>query len=111
MTAAKRRVLLDACVPQELRHRLSVFDVMTARYANLHTLKNGALLAAAEGRFDVLVTVDASMAQQQNLHGRTLSIVVARVKANRLPELLALLPQLRAAVQTVSPGHVAVVRG
>ena len=48
------RVLLDACVPEDLRHHIFGHDVETARYAGLSHLSNGALLSAMAGRFDVL---------------------------------------------------------
>ena len=55
------RVLLDACVPQDFRHELAGVDVTTARFANLAQLSNGKLLAAIEGRYDVLVTTDRKL--------------------------------------------------
>ena len=55
------RILLDACMPQDFRHALKNFDVVTARYAGLATLSNGALLAAMAGKFDVLVTTDRNL--------------------------------------------------
>lgn len=39
-------------------------------------LDNGALLAAAEAQFDVLVTTDQNLRYQQNLAGRLLAILV-----------------------------------
>jgi hypothetical protein len=52
------RVLLDACVPKGLRGRLSGHDVRTAPEMGWGDLDNGDLLAAMEGSFDALVTVD-----------------------------------------------------
>ena len=43
------------------------------------TLKNGELLAAAEGNgFEVFVTTDTNLAYQQNLSNRKIAIVVLR---------------------------------
>ena len=46
------KILLDACIPQDLRHELLEHDVQTARFAGLHELTDSALLDAMEGRFD-----------------------------------------------------------
>ena len=39
-------------------------------------LKNGDLLRAAEGQFDVLITADQNLKYQQNLQNRRIAIVV-----------------------------------
>ena len=52
------RLLLDECVPKRLRRELSGYDVQTVREAGWAGLKNGALLRAADGSFDALITVD-----------------------------------------------------
>jgi hypothetical protein len=100
------RVLLDACVPVDLRHAITGFNVTTARFAGLSRLSNGALLKAAEGRFDVLVTVDTSILQQQNMSGRHLAIIVLRSASNRIQGLLPLLPELKKTLAEVGPGEV-----
>lgn len=65
------RVLLDECVDERLRRYFQRHDCQTARFANLAGLKNGALLDSAEKLgFDVLVTVDQSIPDQQNFGGR-----------------------------------------
>lgn len=102
----RRRVLLDECVPQDLRHALSEFDVQTAEYAGLAGISNGALIAAAEGRFDVIVTTDKRLRFQQNLAGRSIAVVVLHAASNRLPDLLEFLDGLGEAIATVKPGEV-----
>ena len=98
----KRRVLLDECVPQDLRHALSEFAVQTAEHAGLAGISNGALIAAAEGRFDVLVTTDTKLRHQQNLTGRALGIVVVHATSNRLPDLLPLATEICRAILAVA---------
>jgi hypothetical protein len=46
--------------------------------------QNGELLKLAETAFDVLVTLDTNLRYQQNLAGRTISIVVLQSSSNRL---------------------------
>lgn len=61
------RVLLDECLPRKLKQELGGHEVRTAQEEGWAGLKNGALLQAAAGRFDVLLTVDRNIAFQQNL--------------------------------------------
>ena len=63
------RVLLDACVPSGLRTRLTGHEVRTAPEMGWGNLDNGRLLAAMTGHFDVLVTVDKRLPQQQPIAG------------------------------------------
>jgi hypothetical protein len=80
-----KRVLLDACVPHWVRHRLGVFETSTAQFAKLDHLSNGDLLAAINGRFDVLVTLDRNMTYQHQMLRYDVAIVVLRPNSqNRL---------------------------
>jgi hypothetical protein len=85
---------------------LSAFDVQTAEYAGLAGISNGALIAAAEGRFDVIVTTDKRLRFQQNLTGRLIAIVVLDAASNRLPDLLRQADALVAAIRSVKLGEV-----
>ena len=69
------RIILDENVPFALRRMLTARQVTTVQQAGFRGLQNGALLAALEGEFDVLVTADKNLRYQQNLTGRTLAIV------------------------------------
>jgi hypothetical protein len=60
-------VLLDENVPHALRRQLSKHDTITAAYAGLAGLKNGALLKAAiEAGFEVVVTGDKTLQYEQS---------------------------------------------
>ena len=50
-------------------------QVTTVQRAGFRGLKNGNLLAALEGAFEVFVTADKNLRYQQNLTGRNLTIV------------------------------------
>lgn len=56
-----KRVLLDECLPKRLKSMLTGHDVMTVPEAGHAGLKNGELLAAIAGRFDVFVTIDSNL--------------------------------------------------
>jgi predicted nuclease of predicted toxin-antitoxin system len=103
------RVLLDECLPRRLTHLLAGHAVMTAAEAGLAGTKNGLLLAQAAGRFDVLVTVDQSLPNQQNLHSAGIGLVILVAISNRLDDLRPLVPQLLAILPSVAAGQVILI--
>jgi len=72
------RILFDKNVPIGVRRFLSGHDVRTFVEMQWHPqCENGELLKAAEAEgFNVLVTSDQNIRQQQNLTGRKLALVV-----------------------------------
>ena len=63
------RLLLDACTPRRLKRDFTGHEVSTVEEAGLKGFKNGDLLRAASGNFDVLITVDQNLLHQQtSLH-------------------------------------------
>ena len=104
------RVLLDACMPQDLRHEISGHEVQTARFAGLADLDDGDLLAAIAGRFDVLITADKNMPRQHVIAGRPFSVVLVRTHHNLLDELKPLVPRLHRALMSAKAGEVVEVR-
>jgi predicted nuclease of predicted toxin-antitoxin system len=100
------KILLDACVPQWLRTELSGSEVTTAHYAMLDQLSDSQLLDAAEGRYDVLVTLDRSIPHQQQIAGRRLAVIVLRVQDQTPESFRALVPALVDAINEVKPGEV-----
>lgn len=101
------KLLLDECVDGRLRHLLPGHDCQTARHAGLVGLQNGLLLDAAEfAGFDVLITVDQNIPEQQNLSARRLAILILEGPTNRLRDLAPLVPASLAALTTIRPGQV-----
>ncbi len=109
--SGRKRVILDACVPADFRHHIRTADVVTARYVGLQDHKNGLLLAAIDGKFDVFVTVDASLVKQQNLTGRTISVIVVRAKTNRMVDLIPLAAEVMGVISAIQPGEMREVVG
>jgi hypothetical protein len=105
------RVLLDECLPRKLKQELGGHDVRTAQEEGWAGLKNGALLQAAAGRFDVLLTVDRNIAFQQNLQGLRIAIIAMVATSNRLRDLRPLMGEVRQALSQVKPGEVGRVGG
>jgi len=74
------KILIDECLPSELKETLTTMghDCQTVRQAGFGSKKNGELLAIAEGRWEVLLTRDRNIKYQQNMTGRSVSIVILR---------------------------------
>jgi len=70
------KILFDQGTPLPLRRSLTSHEVATAFEMGWSKLANGELLAAAEGKFDALITTDQNLRYQQNLQGRQLAILV-----------------------------------
>jgi hypothetical protein len=101
------KILLDECADERLRLLFTDHDCQTARFASLTGLKNGRLLDAAEAAgFDVLITVDQSIPDQQNLSARKISIVILLGATNRLKDLTPLVGAALSAMGSVERGQV-----
>jgi len=101
------RILLDECLPKDLRTYLSGHECQTAAQAGLAGNSNGELLTLAErSGWQVLLTMDRGMPYQQNLTGRTISIAIVRAKSNRVPDLLPHVPAMLTALANLKPGEV-----
>lgn len=70
-------------------------------------LRNGRLLAAAEGAgFAVLITVDQGMRHQQNMSGRRIAVLIMRAATNNLRDLAPLVPSALGVLPGLQPGSV-----
>ncbi len=105
------RVLLDECVDERLRLLFSAYECQTARFAGLAGLKNGRLLETAEkAGFEVIITVDQNIPDQQNLEGRSIPLVVLCEPTNRLHDLEPLVPGAISALRSIGRGEVVRIR-
>jgi predicted nuclease of predicted toxin-antitoxin system len=98
------RVLLDECVPRKLRRELPGHDVFTVTERGWSGVKNGELLALAEAEFDVFLTVDQNLKFQQNLKALRIGVILLVARNNRLRTLLPLMPEMRAAFESIKAG-------
>lgn len=96
------KVLFDVNTPHPLRRLLLEHEVTFAQDMGWAELRNGELIKAAEGRFDVLLTADQNLRYQQNLRGRMLAILV--IPTNRLREVLHYVEDIRSALAVIKPG-------
>ncbi len=101
------RILVDECLPRQLRHwleRSGVFDVSTVQDEGWANIKNGKLLRAAnDAGFDVLLTADKNMHYQQNFDGLHLSSIVVPTNRKKLVEKC--IPAILQSLEQVHPGQ------
>jgi predicted nuclease of predicted toxin-antitoxin system len=97
------RVVLDENLPIKIRQFFDAsFQVVTVQELGFSGIKNGELLAELEGNYEVFLTADKNLLYQQNLTGRSLSIV--ELPINRWPILKLHDPEIVAATATAIPG-------
>jgi len=101
------RILLGECLPRDLRKHLPGHVCRTVPQVGMAGKANGALLEFAQNSgWQVLLTMDRGMPYQQNLIGRSISLVIIRSQSNRLADLLPHVPAILAALPSLGPGEV-----
>jgi predicted nuclease of predicted toxin-antitoxin system len=105
------RLLLDECMPARLRRNMPGHEVQTVPQAGWASIKNGKLLRliADSGKFDVFLTVDKNLPQQQKIKDLPFAVVVLRSKSNRLADVIPFVPDLLRRLREFQPGHVYVL--
>src|SRR4051812_35638587 len=99
------RVLLDECVPRRLKRELPGHEVFTVTEHGWSGIKNGKLLALADTEFDVFLTDDQNLKDQQNLTAFSIAIILLVARNNRLKTLLPLMPEVREALDKLTAGE------
>lgn len=99
------RVLLDECVDHGIRDFLTGHEVRTVGEANWFGTADHELVQLAQGRFDVLLTLDRGFEFQHNLSKLTFGIVIVHPARNRREDYEPLAGALRRAIETVQPGR------
>jgi hypothetical protein len=101
--------LLDENIPVQLKAIFQGHDVRSVndRDVGWKNIKNGQLLTEMEGRFDLLITADRNMYEQQSLAGREICILV--LPTNRRREVLALGKQIVDVAGSMSVGDYVVI--
>jgi hypothetical protein len=98
------KILLDECVPIQVRNALVGHEVTTAQKLGLGSISNGLLLDAAEkAGFDLLIVADKNLRYQQNLANRR--IVILELWTNHRPTLEKQFARIRTAVEQMQLGQ------
>ncbi len=100
------RILLDENLPRKLAAYLIGHECHTVVECGWSGKKNGDLLAQADSLFDLLLTLDKSLPYQQNLNTKRIAVLIVRVHSNRIQDLLPVIPECLAVVESIQPGQV-----
>ena len=68
--------------------------------------KNGELLGLADPQFDVLLPLDKNLPYQQNLATKQIAVLIVRARSNRMQDLLPVIPECLAALESIQPRQV-----
>jgi predicted nuclease of predicted toxin-antitoxin system len=103
------RILLDECVDWRLLRDLTDYDAKTVKQLGWEHIEDGALLSLAAEQFDVFITVDKDLPNEQNVPSFDLCVIVLRGRTTRLPDLRELLQPLRRALAGARPHALEIV--
>ena len=100
------RVLIDESIPEQIAPHLVGCDPSTVRREGLKGLRNGVLLRAAVDRgFQVILSADQSLRDQQNLGKIGIGAVVVVGVRNRMKDLEPLVPRILVEIGLVRIGE------
>ncbi|MDB6023191.1 MAG: hypothetical protein JWQ04_3048 [Pedosphaera sp.] len=101
------RILLDECLPKDLAREFPGHIVKIVPQAGWASISNGKLLSliADSGKFDVFLTVDKQLPQQNQTRTFPFAIVVLRAKSNRMIHMLPFAPEILHRLAEFQPGH------
>lgn len=103
------KILIDECLPRKLKNALPNHDVQTVPEAGWAGKKNGELLNLMADVYDVFITVDSNMQYQQNLADMSVGFILLSAKNNKLETLLALMPDVEQALESIGSGDVIII--
>ncbi len=104
------RLLLDESLPRKLKARLTPHEVRTVPEMGWAGKSNGELLRLAEKEFEVFLTADQKLADQQDLRTFQIAVVVLAAVSNRLRDIEPLVPNALELLATLQPGTATVLR-
>ena len=87
-------ILLDECLDWRLARELTGHEVSTVRDMGWLGIQNGRLLELAQENFEVFITVDHHLPDEQQLARYKLAIVVLRARSNARKDLIPLIQTL-----------------
>ena len=104
------RLLLDESLPKKLKARLAPHEVRTVPEMGWASMSNGELLRLAEQQFDVFLTADQKLPNEQNLPAFRIAVVVLAAVSNRLRDIERLVPKALEALAELRPRTAIVFR-
>lgn len=108
------KILLDENIPKRLRFRIQgrpgITQVSTIKEMGWNGKTNGELLRLlTENGFDVLITLDKGLYQQQNLTKFSITVVLLRVKTNKYEDIQPILQKLYSSLAERPSGKLVII--
>jgi len=100
------KILIDENLPRKLAAYLTGHQCRTVAECGWAGKNNGELLSLAERLFDVLLTLDKSLPDQQDISPHRIAILIVRARSNRIADLLPCIPDCLATLGRIQPGAV-----
>lgn len=101
------KILLDHNLDRRLKNHLIEYKTATVQEQGWTDVLNGELLTLAEENgFDILLTADANIKNQQNLSNRKISILILRAFNNRLATHAEMIEAIHEALLKIKPGEI-----
>lgn len=100
------KILIDENLPRKLTAHLQGHECRTVVECGWSGKKNGELLALADSLFDVLLTLDKNLPFQLDLRSVRITILIMRARSNRIQDLLPVIPECLAALESIRPRQV-----
>ncbi|MBT8420480.1 MAG: hypothetical protein KJO08_06420 [Gammaproteobacteria bacterium] len=91
-------------MPRKFANHITGHNVQTTRKAGWASSENGDLLRKAQNGFDILITMDRHLADQQNLAKFDIAVIVLAAVSNNIDDLLPFVPELLDAIPKAEPG-------
>lgn len=104
------KVILDECCHGRIKKALQGFDDSTVQSEGWSGIKNGDLLQRISGKFDVFVTQDQNISQQNAIKGRPFCLLVVVTPSGLWSELEPLMATLREEIQRAKNGMLLIIR-
>jgi predicted nuclease of predicted toxin-antitoxin system len=100
------KILLDHNLDKRLKNYLLNHETSTAQELGWADLLNGDLLTLAEqNNFNVLLTADSNIKNQQALSKHNIAILILRALNNRLLTHLQMIDGISSSLGEIKPGH------
>lgn len=101
------KLLLDECMPIDLKHSFSSHEAHSVQWAGLKGKSNGELLRLAEAAgYDILLTVDQGIPYQQSFAGRRIAVITVQSMTNQIEDLLPMVDSILRALEIIRPGQI-----
>ena len=105
------KVLIDECLPRQLKSYLSEFEVFTVSELGWESFKNGTLLKhAIDSHYDIFLTADKKLKYEQNMKLLNISIVIFDVYRNKIENILPMLDRFKSEIENYSKNEIHILK-